>query len=729
MVGFKLHLRVEPLDEERVFLVGEQERFMLRGRVYALLAPLLDGTRAEREIVTALAGQVSPAEVYWALSTLEQRGYLAEAVAALAPEATAFWQSLGADARLAAERLKRTAVAIRSPHGVDPRPLVEALERAGLLVDERAGLWVVLTEDYLAAELAAWNLEALSGGYAWFPVKPTGRSPWWGPVLQPGGACWECMAHWLRVNRPVEGYLSLRRGVAAAPAAPRAGIEPSIRAGIELSALALSRWIVEKGGSIVDHLFTLDAGSLQVSEHAVTRRPQCRACGDPEMLQRRARAPLEFERRPSHADGDDDGGYRALSPEETYSRHRHLISPLTGVVGSLGPLPGCEGPPRTVYQASFRVRPLHDAPSLDDFHRTSSGKGRTPAQARASALCEAIERHCAIFQGDEPRVRARLDELGDGAVHPQLLQGISDSQYRAREVTNARTRDARLLVPPRFDERTPIEWSPVWSLTEKRHRYVPTEYCYLNAPVRRDEQCCPFNSNGNAAGNCLEEAILQGYLELVERDAVAVWWYNRVQRPRVDLASFEDPFFFALEEHYRKLGWSVRVLDLTHDLEIPSFVALAEGPDGAHFYPGFGCHLDARVGISRALTELNQIFDPSLRASPLWDSSAVRDPFYLYPSPAMAPRARADYPAFEAGDILTAVEECVARAERVGLETMVLDQTRPDIGLCVVKVVVPGLRHYWPRFGPGRLYQVPVREGWLERPRAEEELNPVHLLG
>jgi oxazoline/thiazoline synthase len=56
-----------------------------------------------------------------------------------------------------------------------------------------------------------------------------------------------------------------------------------------------------------------------------------------------------------------------------------------------------------------------------------------------------------------------------------------------------------------------------------------------------------------------------------------------------------------------------------------------------------------------------------------------------------------------------------------------MDQTRPDIGLSAVKVIVPGLRHFWPRFGPGRLYDVPVRLGWIDRPRPEADLNPVHL--
>ena len=69
----------------------------------------------------------------------------------------------------------------------------------------------------------------------------------------------------------------------------------------------------------------------------------------------------------------------------------------------------------------------------------------------------------------------------------------------------------------------------------------------------------------------------------------------------------------------------------------------------------------------------------------------------------------------------------VERARRAGLDTIVVDLSRADVDLAVAKVVVPGLRHFWPRFGPGRLYDVPVAMGWRDRPLTESELNPVHL--
>jgi thiazole/oxazole-forming peptide maturase SagD family component len=82
------------------------------------------------------------------------------------------------------------------------------------------------------------------------------------------------------------------------------------------------------------------------------------------------------------------------------------------------------------------------------------------------------------------------------------------------------------------------------------------------------------DSNGNAAGNSLEEAILQGFMELVERDSVALWWYNRIQRPAVDLDSFDEPYLQALRDYYQSQNYELWVLDITSDLNIPSFAAI-----------------------------------------------------------------------------------------------------------------------------------------------------------
>jgi ribosomal protein S12 methylthiotransferase accessory factor len=79
------------------------------------------------------------------------------------------------------------------------------------------------------------------------------------------------------------------------------------------------------------------------------------------------------------------------------------------------------------------------------------------------------------------------------------------------------------------------------------------------------------------------------------------------------------------------------------------------------------------------------------------------------------------------GDIGETVCRCQEIMEKQGMEVLVLDQTRPDIGLPVAKVIVPGLRPFWARFAPGRLYDVPVMLGWNRQQLTENELNPVPM--
>jgi hypothetical protein len=72
------------------------------------------------------------------------------------------------------------------------------------------------------------------------------------------------------------------------------------------------------------------------------------------------------------------------------------------------------------------------------------------------------------------------------------------------------------------------------------------------------------------------------------------------------------------------------------------------------------------------------------------------------------------------------VMTCMNLVKQLGLDFLVLDQTRPDIEVPVVRVIVPGLRHFYRRFAPGRLYDIPLKLGWLDRPVPESDLNPIH---
>ena len=97
---------------------------------------------------------------------------------------------------------------------------------------------------------------------------------------------------------------------------------------------------------------------------------------------------------------------------------------------------------------------------------------------------------------------------------------------------------------------------------------------------------------------------------------------------------------------------------------------------------------------------------------------------YLIPDPDLKLKVYTDYPNYDSSDLKQDVLTCVEIADNLSLETLVLDQTRPDIGLNVVKVIVPGLRHFWSRFAPGRLYDVPVKNGLATRATDRRTAQP-----
>jgi ribosomal protein S12 methylthiotransferase accessory factor len=209
----------------------------------------------------------------------------------------------------------------------------------------------------------------------------------------------------------------------------------------------------------------------------------------------------------------------------------------------------------------------------------------------------------------------------------------------------------------------------------------------------------------------------------------------------VDLDALDDPWTSELRAHYRWLNRDLWALDITSDFRVPTFAALSRRVDQEveDIIYGFGAHLDAEVALTRALTELGQsleavpaAFGPASARTYRGDDEALRwwrtaktsEQSYLVPDPALAARRPSDFARLASDDLREDVLCCVRLAAERGIETLVLDQTRPDVAFPVVRVVAPGLRHFWARFGPGRLYDVPVRQGWLPARLDERELNP-----
>lgn len=631
---------------------------------------------------------------------------------------------------------------------VDVSPLHASLQAAGITaVDDTEAPSIVLTDDYLHAELEAVNHRALRAGTPWMLLKLSGTMPWIGPWFEPGTtACWSCLAQKLQANRQLESFWQRHQGTPLRPHEPT--MATAARIGADLAAGEIVRWTDDPTTALRERILTVDLLTLDAASHQLIRRPQCPHCGDPEAWSK-DRPPAAVHLRSQTKKFTADGGHRTAFPSETYARFQHLISPLIGVVNGCTRRAGEVDGLMYSYTAGHNFAVVFDNVSIlrQNLRGRSGGKGTTEIQSKVSAIGEAIERYSGVFRGEEEIVRrASLQDLADEAIHPQECLLFSEAQYAHRETWNPQQQHNRFhVVPQPLDPDVPIDWTPLWSLTHDRVKYLPSAYCYYGHPDLQRYRFCGSDSNGCAAGNTLEEAIFQGFLELVERDSVALWWYNRLERPAVDVDGFAVAgYFHNLRRHYASQNRSLELLDLTADLGIPVVAAVSARTDRLpqDIILGYGAHFDANIAISRALTEVNQ-FLPVVRfatqdgttqyqsddpdALRWFKTASLENQPYLVADSDLPPRGFADYEPLASNDVGTDVRTCIELARRAGLETLCLDQTRPDVGMPVCRVVVPGLRHFWRRLGPGRLYDVPVRLGRLPRPKTEAELNPVSM--
>ena len=730
---FAPNFTVYELPSEALCFYSEDRKFLLHGKIYCAIAhAIAKGEKSFRELVRELERDFPSEQVQEALKGLAERRYIITKSGSSNGTAAAYWASLGLPPETAEKNLQHCRVRVQAIDVQGEAELGAALSELGVrLVKRSPDLTVMLVNDYLDERLSDLNRRHLADGAPWALVQPSGVYPLVGPVLSPGkGPCWQCLADRMQRNREVRAMLGRSQ-------AHCLSVSPLARhtlgqSGIQLAAVEIAKAIAT--GFRTDlrhHIISLDLSGATVVKHYVAMRPQCPACGSSD-LHDPSRAPAPIELAAGGRPVMTSGGYRTVSSRATVARFRKHVSPLTGVVSRLERV-DVDLPLNNSFYAkhnfSAPARTVNELRAgLAGF---SFGKGSTAEQGEASALMEAIERYSGVFQGDEIRATRRFEDFPKGdAVPANDVLLFSDAQYE-RGVSPMPGEDDEPLSPTLFDGSAEMEWSPVWSLRDKCFRYIPTSllYFYYSGSV-----AFHADSNGCAAGNTREEAIVQGFLELVERDAYAIWWYNRLQRPAVDLSKFDDSYVRDLQIQLAEAGKRLWVLDITSDLEIPSFVAIAHWVnDGAEYIEfGSGSHFDARIAMLRTLTELNQFMSMELmgngsRQQESLDGTVplrLADHPFLLPGKGEVLEAEFDSK-FSHLETREQVAACVRVAEREGLDFLVLDQTRPDIETPVVRVIVPGLRHFYRRFAPGRLYDVPVKLGWLDRALKEDELNPI----
>lgn len=726
---------VQVLGDDTVFILEEDEFSALQGKIYVDLVSMLDGTRAVPQLMATVGSKYSFNDFFIALGHLAERGWLADGPTNNGY--AAFYDIFNATHK--ADSPEHWRVSVTALGGSDPAPLVECLRSHALDIQDDSPLRVVMVDDYLNPELESINAAQHESGQPWLLTRPGGHVLWVGPLVRPGqSACWQCLAQRLRANREVERYVEQYADELPGQQVPASPSPGSHLAGASLATVEVIKALVAaESSSLENKLLTFDLASLECVEHTVIKRPQCATCGSIEFIEP---APIELQSRPKlHP---VLSGHRSALPEQTFAKYKHHISPLTGVVTRMIPRQDKSGLVNNISAGHYFPLLRDDIAQMQaNLHARSGAGGETVAAARAATLCECIERYSTIYFGDRKRIQATREELGDKAFDLRQLQLFSEAQYADRAALNSKVLSGRQFVSDPPSDNATYSWATAWSLTHQRLVHLPATFSFYGFQEADTRTAC--DSNGVAAGNSLEEAILAGLLELIERDAVSLWWYNRCRRPALDMTSFDVPYWNKTSRYYHdKLGRELHVLDLRVDTQIPVIAVVSRRVDSPVEDITFGCaaHLDPQVALMRALSSMNQYLPALEMRMPngdtiyryvdaetmAWFKNATYEGHpYLLPDPNVPARKSQDLQSMASDDIRDDLVRCIDILRELELEVLALDLTRPDIGLPVARVVVPGLRHFWRRLAPGRLYDVPVKLGWFDKPLTENEMNPV----
>jgi len=376
--------------------------------------------------------------------------------------------------------------------------------------------------------------------------------------------------------------------------------------------------------------------------------------------------------------GYKKGTHRAVPPEETFTRVDPKM-PAAGVT-RVADITGLDRIGIPVFSS---IRPSAEGGAISVYN----GKGTTADEARVSAMMEAIERYSA--------------EVGDRELLVDSYSGLSEKEN---------TLNPKELILPDYVkdvEDVRIPWVEGYDLMRDEEIYVPANAVFHPLPSRYDRvRLFRTNTNGLAGGNELEEAIFHGLAEVIERDAWSLVEITRNIGPHVKIDGGE---IRNLIDKFLNAEVSVLIRDITSDICVPTFAAVSDDMmlrDPTLLTIGMGTHTNASVAIMRAITEVAQSRLTQIHGAR--EDTTTADVRRIMGYEWMRKQnehwfeisKEEDLESVESfsvdnDDFLEDIKHAMARLKAGGLErVIVVDLTREEIGVPVVRVIVPGLEMY-----------------------------------
>ena len=377
------------------------------------------------------------------------------------------------------------------------------------------------------------------------------------------------------------------------------------------------------------------------------------------------------------------GTHRVIAPEKTIEINEDKLK-IAGIT-RIADITDLDRIGLPIYTA---IRPTAEDGAISIY----GGKGITKDHAKASAMMEGFERYSAEKSENDKTTIASLDEISElgNYINPESLNLPKD--FKKQNLDSMK-----------------LEWSLAKDIINDNDYFVPTNaifHPYL--PNKSSESLFKSNTNGLASGNILEEAILHGIFEVIERDAWSIFELTHKNYSQINLDTIESSIVNETIDKFESEGIKIKLMDFTADIKVPTIAASADDTitkDAGLLTLGMGTHLDPEVAILRALTEVAQSRATQINGA---REDTVRADFAREAGYERMKRINKYYFKQEDEQIdLNSIEDKSTKSIKEDLEivkneltsneikhVLYYDLTRPELNVNVVRVIIPEMELY-----------------------------------
>ena len=377
------------------------------------------------------------------------------------------------------------------------------------------------------------------------------------------------------------------------------------------------------------------------------------------------------------------GTHRVIAPRETIEINQDKLK-KAGIT-RIADITDLDRIGLPIYTA---IRPTAEEGAISIY----GGKGISKDHAKASAMMEGFERYSAERQDSDETIIATPNEIGryGDYIDPKSLN--LPKNFEKKDISDIN-----------------LEWSKSKDIISGNEYYIPTNAIFH--PYASDsnaESLFKSNTNGLASGNILDEAILHGMLEVIERDAWSIFELTHKNYAQIDIESIESELIIDIIDKFESEGIKIKLMDFTADIKIPTIAASADDTitkDAGLLTLGMGTHLDPEVAILRALTEVAQSRATQINGA---REDTVRADFAREAGYERMKRINKYYFKDEEEKIsLSDIENKSTSSITKDIEIvkneltandiekiLYVDLTRPEIDVSVVRVVIPEMEVY-----------------------------------